>query len=356
MEPKKYSISEQGGELTISYRWMACQAYFLVFFCLVWDGFLVVWYSIAGNEGDLMMLLFPIIHVAVGIGLTYYTICLFINRTNIQVSREEISISFAPLPWKGAKTVAIRDIVQFYVKEKVSSGKNGPNYSYSLWMRDKAGNDKKFASGPAISSSEDAKFLEKKIEKFLGLQDYQVDGEYASSGKTRAELPREQNVELNPINITLKNLEKGFVLNYDLKSWEVVYQAQYDWSNGQSDRLFRLIPEEGGNMLLFVHHEMGIVNPWVESRLEGGSQAAFSKLDPETAPDELRFEDQIYTKQSFLTGKMFSSDNNQSVNLKQWFYAGPTKSLRIIQYEGGTVAVFTGKKSEEYEFTNILPA
>ncbi|MGB0523543.1 MAG: hypothetical protein ACPGJS_11320, partial [Flammeovirgaceae bacterium] len=321
MANEKYQITEEGGELIISYRWMACQAYFLVFFCLFWNGFLVFWYTMAGASGNVLMMVFPIIHVAVGVGLTYYTICLFVNRTYIRVSKEEIGISFAPLPWKGAKTVSVKDIVQFYVKEKVSSGKNGTNYSYELWMRDKKGMDKKFASGPSINSVDDAKFLEKKIEQFLGIQDYQVDGEHAAQGKaTIHERPRDQQIELNPIDITLKNLEKGYVLTYDLKPWEVVYEAQYDWSSGQTDRMYRLIPDGGGNMLLFVQHEMGVITPWVEKKLDGNHQAAFAKINPQTAPDELKFEDQLYWKQSFLTGKMFSSDNNQYVSLQQWFY------------------------------------
>lgn len=356
MANERYNISELGNELTISYRWMACQAYFLVFFCIAWDGFLVVWYSIAVSTGEVLMMVFPVIHVAVGIGLTYYTICLFVNRTYITVNKEEIGIRFAPLPWMGAKTVSVRDIVQFYVKEKTSRGKNGTSYSYELWMRNKQGADKKFASGPAIQDADDAKFLEKKIEKFLGIRDYQIEGEYGGQGKaTVQERPREQNIELNPTNVTLKNLKKGDVLTYDLKPWEVVYQAQYDWSNGQTDQLYRLIPEGGGNMLLYVRHDMGVIRPWLEEKLQG-NQAAFANLDPQSAPDELKFGDQIFWKQSYLTGKMFSSDNNQYVSLGQWFYTATNVSLRIVQYEGGSVGVFTGKKAEEYEFTNILPS
>ena len=355
---EKYKITEDSGDLNISYRWMACQAYFLIFFCLVWNGFLVTWYSIAFSTGELIMVLFPIIHVAVGVGLTYYTICLFINRTYIQVNRNEISIRFAPLPWLGAKKIDAQDITQFYVKEKKSSSKNGTNYTYQLWYKNSSGIDKKFAAGPAISSSEDAQFLEQKIENFLGIQDTPVQGEFQGNTKINMidRLPRQQNNKINPIATTLENLSMGAVLTYDLKNWEVVYQAQYDWSSGQTDKMYRLIPETGGSMLLYLSREMGEIQPWIEDKLQG-NQAAFSRLDPTTAPGELNFGNDIYLKQSYLIGKTFSSDNQQSVETKQWFYkTNIGKSLRILQYAGGSVAVFTGIRAQEYEFSNILPS
>src|SRR5688572_30942019 len=41
--PKGYKIDEFGRELTITYRWFSIAAFFLLFFCIFWDGFLVVW-------------------------------------------------------------------------------------------------------------------------------------------------------------------------------------------------------------------------------------------------------------------------------------------------------------------------
>ena len=354
----KYNIEERNGELNIEFRWMSLVAYFLVFFCIIWNGFLVFWYSIALADGIWIMMVFPLIHVAVGIGLTYYTICMFVNKTLIKVSRDEISISFTPLPWKGAKTINTSDITQFYVKQKVSNGKNGQTVTYELWMKDQTGRDKKFSSGPDMSTVEEVRLLEEQIEKFLGIRDQPVQGEYDAASKMHLleKQPREQHTKVNPTNITLQNLNMGAVLNYDLKSWEVVYEAQYDWTNGQTDKLYRLIPEDGGSMLLYVRQDMGVIEPWLEEKLQGGSQAAFSKLDPATAPEELRFGDQTYWKQSFLTGKVFSSDNNEAVQVKQWFYMATNQSLRIVQFDGNSISVFVGKKKEEYEFINILPA
>src|SRR5690606_5247899 len=87
--PDWLRVGQGGGGLVFTRRWFQPVFLFLAFFCLMWDGFLVVWYGIAfatlgtAKGPGLMMFVFPLIHVAVGVGLTYYTICGFFNRTEV---------------------------------------------------------------------------------------------------------------------------------------------------------------------------------------------------------------------------------------------------------------------------------
>ena len=96
-----------GGELFLKRSWFHAAVYFLLFFCIAWDGFLVFWYSMAlfapGEEGGFgwLMILFPICHVAVGVALTYYVVCCFFNRTEILVTADSLHIRHRPVPWKG---------------------------------------------------------------------------------------------------------------------------------------------------------------------------------------------------------------------------------------------------------------
>ncbi|HZL87110.1 MAG TPA: hypothetical protein VFB96_01930, partial [Pirellulaceae bacterium] len=112
--PKGYKIDEFGRELTITYRWFTPMAFGLLLFCVVWDGFLVFWYTMGFNGlmngqmgwGALFMLLFPILHVAVGIGVTYGVICMFLNRTEIRVTGGDLSIWHGPVPCPGNCRIA----------------------------------------------------------------------------------------------------------------------------------------------------------------------------------------------------------------------------------------------------------
>jgi len=80
--PGGMKIDRWGPELTITRRWFSAVLLFLVFFCIAWDSFLVFWYTMAFRaDAPWIMKVFPIVHVAVGVGLTYYTIAGFVNST-----------------------------------------------------------------------------------------------------------------------------------------------------------------------------------------------------------------------------------------------------------------------------------
>jgi len=173
--------------LRLSYRWLNASAYFLVFFCVLWNTFLVFWYATATADLDwskgldallgprLMMLLFPLLHVAVGIGLTYFTACLFVNRTVIDVSPREIRVQVGPLPWRGNLAVAPAQIGQIYREEIVRHTKNGRSVSYHLSVATKDGKKLKLLSG--VPSADQALYLEQEIERHLGIRDQPVTGE-----------------------------------------------------------------------------------------------------------------------------------------------------------------------------------
>ena len=49
-KPNRFVVEEFGSELTVSYRWFTPALFFMVFFCLFWDGLMVMWYSIAISQ------------------------------------------------------------------------------------------------------------------------------------------------------------------------------------------------------------------------------------------------------------------------------------------------------------------
>ena len=103
-----------GGELFIRLSWFHPILIFMAFFCVFWDGFLVFWYAMAlarPAQGMMWMpLLFPLLHVAVGVGLTYYVISGFLNSTRILIDDEFVHIRHQPLPWRGNRDQPRREI------------------------------------------------------------------------------------------------------------------------------------------------------------------------------------------------------------------------------------------------------
>lgn len=174
--PNVVKVEKDGNSARIVQRWFSLKYVPMAFFCVAWDAFLCFWYSMAFTTGaPWIMIVFPIAHLAVGVGLTYSTLCGFLNRTVLEVTRDEVSIWFEPLPWLGEKTIKTADLKQLYCKEKVSSGKNGNSYTYQLMAVTQDNKEVKLLEN--LDSADIALFFEQQVETWLKIRDLPVVGE-----------------------------------------------------------------------------------------------------------------------------------------------------------------------------------
>jgi hypothetical protein len=158
-------------------RWFTPAHLFLAFFCVVWDGILIVWYSSALRAPSPATLLFPMFHLTAGVLVTYSTLCGFFNRTRIVLDGGRLSIVHGPLPWPGNRSVDVKDLDQLYCQEHI--GSKGSR-TYSLNMRTKDGKTTQLLKG--LGDAEQAVFIEQTIEARLGIVDEPVVGEFAGPG------------------------------------------------------------------------------------------------------------------------------------------------------------------------------
>jgi hypothetical protein len=183
--PPRFKVEEDTTTTRIVWRWFnPVNHLFLLFFCVAWNSFLLVWYGMAftvGKDGDpvsLIMVIFPIGHVAVGVGLTYYMLTGFLNRTRIEVSRNQLTIRHGPLPWRGNQDLPGRQLTQLYGEEVTSRGKNSVTITYDLHAVDREGRKVKLLSG--LTEKDQVLYLEQTLERRLGIEDAPVAGEIAS--------------------------------------------------------------------------------------------------------------------------------------------------------------------------------
>ena len=173
--PEGIDLIDHFDSLEIVRRWFSFKTIPLTLFVLFWDGFLIFWYTQAIRASNTMMLVFPLIHVVIGAGLTYYVLASYINRTYIRVDQSYISITHAPLPAFGNKTVSASDVKQVYSKERVSRSRRGTSVTYEVHALTHSGRNTKLLGG--LLNSEQALFIEQEIEKFLRIKDVPVRGE-----------------------------------------------------------------------------------------------------------------------------------------------------------------------------------
>ena len=176
-QPRQFTVENWGSDLVISRRWFSPAVFFLVFFCAFWDGFLIFWYSMAFTQKDIpwLMIVFPVLHVAVGVGLTYFVLCSFVNRTKIKVGMGQLTVRHGPLPWPGNHTLNSVDVEQLYCRSKFHRSKHGGRYTYEVHALLHDGKKQKLVSG--LDDSDHAIFIEQSLEDHLRIEDRRVPDE-----------------------------------------------------------------------------------------------------------------------------------------------------------------------------------
>jgi hypothetical protein len=174
------------GDFVVRFRWFGPKHLALALFCLVWDGFLAVWYGAAitglarsgGASGPAwLMVLFPAVHVAVGVGLTYTTLAGFVNSTRVGLRDGALFVRHGPLPWRGGKALDASTVTQLFVRDKVTPGRRGDTRTFELAAVVDGEWTAPFVTG--LDEVDQARWLEEELEARLGIADEPVKGELA---------------------------------------------------------------------------------------------------------------------------------------------------------------------------------
>ena len=174
--PEHIVVEHGPNGLVLSYNWFSWTYIALAVFALFWDGFLVFWYGVAfSQDAPWIMFVFPLLHVSVGVGLTYSALAGFYNKTIITVGMGQLSIQHTPFPWPGNRTVQASNLVQLYSEERITRSNNVTRMTYQLSAISNENKKIKLLSG--LNTPDEVHFFEHQIEDQLGIKDRPVDGE-----------------------------------------------------------------------------------------------------------------------------------------------------------------------------------
>ncbi len=178
--PHKIVIFEHEHFIELYKKWFGREIISTTFLVIIWDGFSIFWYLNWSSEHIIIAILFPL----AGIGLTYYVIAVYLNKTYIRVDNSRITIKHVPIPFFGNKSLNSSDIKALFCKKK--NGHSGyvdcipvptyvpsRNYSYEIYATTNANEYIKLLSG--IEFDFQALFIIKKMEKFLQIEDKTVN-------------------------------------------------------------------------------------------------------------------------------------------------------------------------------------
>jgi hypothetical protein len=180
--PRRFVVEDTGDSLRIIRRWYGPEIVVGGLFCLFWDGFLVLWYFnavnqvLAGQRGAWLAICFPVLHLAVGVGLTYSVIAGLLNRTIISVQAGMVTVRHGPVPWFGYFQIATERIDQIFCEQRLGSpGRNSRRSSIDVRIVTKDNEKQTMVS--SLGELDEALFIEQQMEAYLGIADRPVPGE-----------------------------------------------------------------------------------------------------------------------------------------------------------------------------------
>jgi hypothetical protein len=172
-DPTGFDVVE-GAAPVVSWAWRGWVLVFLVLWCAIWDTAMLGVVGAALANGEIETLVFCTFHMLAGVGVTYFTLAMAVNRTTLALDGETLTVTHGPLPWFGDRAVARSDVRQVYVME--DRGSKGSR-TYSVHVRVDPGHPVQLVRG--LSTAERARFLEEWIERRLDLVDAPVSGEHS---------------------------------------------------------------------------------------------------------------------------------------------------------------------------------
>ncbi|GAA4822267.1 DUF4178 domain-containing protein [Algivirga pacifica] len=169
---------------------------------------------------------------------------------------------------------------------------------------------------------------------------------------------KEEEPHYDPTDIKVMDIRKGFILDYDLKTWEVTEEYEYDWGNDYFTYEFKLTCAD--DTLYLGVEEDDEVECTVTRKLSWGrmdeevEQALVQRGKP---PRQIIFDGKVYYRDEESEGYFRNIKDTRFEPFISWDYYDDTERhyLSIEQWGKESFEAAVGVVEPESAFSNILP-
>jgi hypothetical protein len=168
--------------------------------------------------------------------------------------------------------------------------------------------------------------------------------------------------QFDPIkDLILSKLKIGYLVDYDLKTWEVSGYNIYDWDNEFTEEWILKSPDAKDNIIYLVMEKTDSQVIWLVSRKVLLSNLDHSIIDMIKRDQDPSTEIDYKTKKFFLSqtsaGYFLKDGHGEGDELIRWDYEDEQEEnfITIKQWGEDEFELYEGHFVKEYEFTNILP-
>ena len=164
----------------------------------------------------------------------------------------------------------------------------------------------------------------------------------------------------DPNNLTISDLRVGFMFDYDLKTWQISEEYEYDWGDNYFTREYKLETSDDTAYLHIDHNDEGFMTISRKLKVRAlGEDIPEEIADNKRPPKKITFEGVEYLLDKESPG-YFSDDpdDDQSwVEFISWDYYDSEGKLTacVEQWGEREFEASYGKVVQDFELTNILP-
>lgn len=172
-------------------------------------------------------------------------------------------------------------------------------------------------------------------------------------------LKKKKELHYDSTNITVLDLEKNFIFDYDLKSWIVEEKFEYDWGKGNYTYAYNVFD---GSKHLNLHIEqdteleIALTEPISVRKL---SDSIIDQIvNDGKPPKSITYDNVTYHLENEYPGYFKNVEAEESMELIMWLYIdnGDEKLINIEQWGENEFNAKIGRYLSGYEISNILPA
>ncbi|GAB4330715.1 MAG: hypothetical protein OHK0038_05210 [Flammeovirgaceae bacterium] len=177
--------------------------------------------------------------------------------------------------------------------------------------------------------------------------------------------PRPMNIEFDPSNLGVENLKTGYLVDYEMKTWIVSQENQYDFQDSFSEKEFRLSAESSQTEVLYVQarNENNFATVWV------GKMSNIHKIDTalqsyivrqRQAPNIIKYKNLKMFRESYHLGTVFCISNQEVAprKVQRWEFLDENRNvfLRIEWLNEKEFQCYEGRIISKQAFSDILPS
>lgn len=163
----------------------------------------------------------------------------------------------------------------------------------------------------------------------------------------------------DPTNITLQDLEVGFMVDYDLKTWEVIGKFEYDWGNNFFTDEYKLQADKSALYLHLEEDDELEISISQKIRLNEVAENIPNHFQSgDDAPRALTYQGVTYQLEEEAQGSYRNVRSEHWSDFISWEFAHPSEDqfLTLERWGEEEFELSHGTYLEAYQFSNILPA